>query len=134
MTEDARDFRLMLAWIAAAIFLSMAVGFAFLIEPAHAHWDPRYASADPAVASWYSSQHNASGEFCCDKSDGHDFYDAYVIDNDGSVEFDADGQHFHLAKDKVLTGPNPTGHAVWWFVANVDGSIRSYCFAIGPQG
>jgi hypothetical protein len=124
---DAHDLRLALAWIAAAIIAATAfIGGCSL---ARARWKPQYVNADPTIIEWYSSQHNKLGNFCCDKADGHDFYGNYLVDADGSVEFDLNGKHHHLSADMVLDGPNPTGHAVYWFSGDTD-----YCFALGPQG
>lgn len=85
------------------------------------------------LSEWYSVQHNKVGNFCCDKADAHDFYGSYQLDSDGSVEFAANGTHYHLSSDLVLSGPNPTGHAVWWY-AEGKGWHNDYCFALGPEG
>jgi hypothetical protein len=66
---------------------------------------------------------------------GGDFYGDYAVDANGNVMFDADGKHYMIPKDKVLTGPKPTGRAVWWWADSVypeDGKI-TYCFALGPE-
>lgn len=103
-------------------------------SPALAKWKAQYVDADPRIIKWYSDQHNANGGWCCDQADGHDFYDSYTLNPDGSVDFDTEGKHFHLDKELVLTGPNPTGHAVWWYVDRTDGSRASFCFAAGAGG
>jgi hypothetical protein len=36
-----------------------------------------------------------------------------------SVDFR--GQRVEIPKDRVLTGPNPTGHAVWWYTESASG-------------
>jgi hypothetical protein len=46
---------------------------------------------------------------------------------------DVDGVHRHLASYMVLDGPNPTGHAVWWFAEGTN-YHTDYCFAPGGQG
>ena len=86
--------------------------------------DGRYANSP--FHRWYESQHNANGQWCCDQSDAHPYYGDYAVNADGSVT--AEGQK--IEKGKVLTGPNPTGHAVWWFV-DVGGGRHTYCFAPG---
>ena len=90
-----------------------------------AKWKPQYASAPPSVRNWYSSQHNSRGGFCCDQADGDAYYGNYHLNADGSVTL-ADGTH--IPKWQVLSGNNPTGHAVWWHYKN----LISYCFAPGP--
>jgi hypothetical protein len=119
-----------------AIWALLLFAFGCLVAiaiPVHAHWaSAPGVNPDPKIAAWYSAQHNAHGDWCCDKADGHDFFDAYTIDLDGSVEFNAGGAHIHLPAFMVLRGPNPTGHAVWWYVITDAGSRVDYCFAVGP--
>jgi hypothetical protein len=70
-------------------------------------------------------------------ADGHEFYGDYKITADGGVEFDANGEHHSLPAYMVLDGPNPTGHAVWWYIdwPTNNGTIHSdYCFAPGAGG
>lgn len=95
--------------------------------PANARDDGRYAGSP--YKHWYESQHNAIGGYCCNEADGKDFYGDYRLTHDGGVEFDDNGQHYKLPAYMVLTGPNPTGHAVWWHVAET-----SFCFAVGSGG
>lgn len=95
--------------------------------PVQARDDGRYANSQ--YKSWYESQHNAQGGFCCDRADGQDFYGDYQPTSDGGVEFDDSGKHYKLPAYMVLKGPNPTGHAVWWHINDT-----SYCFAFGSQG
>lgn len=109
---------------------------AVLVFPAaaQAKWKSTYANAPPNIIQWYKEQHNAEGEWCCDKSDGHAFYGDYTLDQNGDVEFDAAGTHYHLPAYIVLQGANPTGHAVWWYVVQNDGTHSSFCFALGVGG
>ena len=102
-----------------------------LCGAAHATWD---GPTDPKISAWFASQHNANGGWCCDSADGHPFYGSYTFDANGDVEFNADGKHYHLPAYMVLTGPNPTGSAVWWFAENYNGERISYCFAPGSAG
>lgn len=111
--------------------LMIAVMVAAVSAPAFARDHGQFADTDPAIRAWYGAQQNAQGQFCCNKADGHDFYGAYTIDKDGSVEFDAGGVHHHLPAYMVLTGPNPTGHAVWWFLDASGQGHYDYCFAPG---
>ena len=75
--------------------------------------------------AWYRNQRNSRGGFCCDQADGDAYYGNYRLNADGSVTL-ADGTH--IPKWQVLSGNNPTGHAVWWHYKNV----MSYCFSPGP--
>lgn len=104
----------------------MALLLCLFVTEAYARWKPQYADADPAIQTWFATQHNANGEWCCDKSDGHPFYDDYKINEDGSVTLHRDGVKRTLPAYMVLKGSNPVGHAVYWFVGDKD-----YCFAPG---
>lgn len=101
---------------------------------AQAKWKAAYSDASDEVAAWYSAQHNGIGQRCCDEADGHPFYGAYAVGKNGDVEFHFGGTHYHLPAYKVLHGPNPTGHAVWWYVDRFDGVHTDYCFALGSGG
>lgn len=116
-----------IAWILFGVLWFFGYGSMF----AHAHWD---GPTDPKISAWFSAQHNSQGQWCCDNSDGHAFYEAYKFDPNGDVEFDSDGKHYHLPAYMVLNSPNPTGSAVWWFMDVGDGSRVSYCFAPGSAG
>jgi hypothetical protein len=97
---------------------------------AQAKWKPDYASSDPVIHHWFEAQTNANGQRCCDKSDGHRYDGAYTLNADGSVTLHLkEGAHI-LPKAMVLTGPNPTGHAVWWYISG-PGWHADYCFAPG---
>lgn len=98
--------------------------------PALARWKPEYGSQPPEVQAWYKDQHNAQGQWCCDEADGHPFYGPYVINKDGSVSIETDKGPHKLPAYMVLKGPNPTGHAVWWYT-EAGGEHRDYCFAPG---
>jgi hypothetical protein len=99
-----------------------------------AKWKAAYADAPANVVKWYSAQRNAIGQRCCDEADGHPFYKKYTFDKNGGVEFDFGGSHYHLPAWMVLHGPNPTGHAVWWYMNRFDGVHTDYCFAPGAGG
>jgi len=114
--------------IAALILVIAAIaGLAFAFSRvAHAR-DPDGRYINAPHSAWFKSQHNSRGEWCCDESDGHRYYGDYAINADGSVT--VEGQT--IPKEMVLTGPNPTGAAVWWFLPRPDGGKRTYCFAPG---
>ena len=90
--------------------------------------DGRYVGS--AHEQWFKSQHNSEGLWCCDKSDGHVYDGNYIFNADGSVTVELDGKPHVLPKHMVLTGPNPTGKAIWWFLETAGGHI-DYCFAPG---
>ncbi|MDE2101681.1 MAG: hypothetical protein KGL39_30830 [Patescibacteria group bacterium] len=116
-----------------AVLLAIAGALAILavtlcIPEARAAW--RAGSASPEMQAWFKNQHNQHGQWCCDSADGHPFYGPYKINADGSVTLIADEGPHKMPPYMVLKGPNPTGHAVWWFV-DVGGEHRDYCFAPG---
>lgn len=76
------------------------------------------------IKEWFAAQHNAYGQSCCDQADGHRYDDYYEMQSDGSVKL---GNGKIIEPKKVLTGPNPTGHAVLWSIGSL-----VYCFAPGP--
>lgn len=90
--------------------------------------DGRYAGSPHE--QWFRSQHNSEGMWCCDKSDGHEYDGDYSFNADGSVTVELDGKPHVLPKHMVLTGANPTGHAIWWFLETAGGHV-DYCFAPG---
>jgi hypothetical protein len=98
--------------------------------PALARWMPQYASQSPQVRNWFEHQHNARGQSCCLDADGHPFYGDYVINPDGSVTINLPRGARTLPAYMVLEGPNPTGHAIYWYkdygTARID-----YCFSPG---
>lgn len=98
--------------------------------PVLARWKPQFSNRPAFIQRWYATQHNAQGQWCCDKSDGHPFYGAYTMNHDGSVTLHLKSGERKLPAYMVLKGPNPTGHAVWWFVGVGDGHV-DFCFAPG---
>ncbi len=119
-----------LFWIA----LAGVLGSHFSEAAVHARWKAQFANVDPNVQSWFHEQHNAHGEVCCDKSDGHAYFGPYTLNSDGSVSLHlGPGNDRTLPAYMVLKGPNPTGHAVWWY-AQSNISHLDYCFAPGPLG
>ena len=114
----------------ATAFVAAAIAFVAALMSCSAHardLDGRYSNSQ--YKEWYESQHNAQGQFCCDKSDGHDWYGDYRPTPDGGVEITDGGKVYHLAPYMVLHGPNPTGHAVWWYVEYQGADRVNYCFS-----
>ena len=92
-------------------------------------------------SGWYAAQYNGNGQWCCDVSDGHEYDGDYVMNPDGSVTIDPLGANRRLPAYMVLKGPNPTGHAVWWYVESpslfehiAPVAHTDYCFAPGAGG
>lgn len=140
MTDDARDFRLMLAWVAAAIFLSMAVGFALLIEPAHAHWKGPTPIGSPDKAWWNSLHANGGNVPCCDIADGQKVEDVdwdtiNVASADGQAQVRyrvrLNGQWIVVPPEAVVTEPNRFGPAVVWPYTDFQGKTQVRYFLPG---
>jgi len=79
-------------------------------------------NADPALAPWFQSLHNAAGAFCCDQADGRATEHVRVA-NDGSYSALIDERWNNdppawvpVPKGAVLDRPdNPTGrYVVFW--------------------
>ncbi|MGA7973635.1 MAG: hypothetical protein WCA36_12595 [Pseudolabrys sp.] len=98
--------------------------------PVSARWQPEYANSDHNIQAWYKSQHNSQGQWCCDESDGHPYFGAYTLNKDGSITLDLKSGKRTIPAFMVLSGPNPTGHAVWWYVETGD-LHADFCFAPG---
>ena len=119
MTEKAERYLALLAVSIAALILFTAFA-AF----AHDH-------ARPELDGWYSSQRNSVGQWCCNGDDQHAYEGDYTINKDGSVTVtDENGAPYTIEAYKVLTGPNPTGHPVWWYIEGMNGK-NTFCFALG---
>jgi hypothetical protein len=116
-------------WMHVIIFAPIFLSIVGQVN-AREQYPGQYANVQADIKKWYEDQQNGEGLQCCAESDAYDFYDSYTVREDGSVEFEADGVRQHIPAYQVLTGPNPTGHAVWW--RNESGG--SYCFAVGPGG
>jgi hypothetical protein len=95
---------------------------------AEARWSR--AAPSPELRAWFEHQRNARGQSCCYEADGHAFYGEYQINPDGSVTLQLRNGPRTLPAYMVLRGPNPTGHAVYWY--RDYGTVRlDYCFAPG---
>lgn len=98
-----------------------------------ARCEARGEHAPGALHDWYESQHNGKGLWCCNEADGHQYDGSYTLHEDGTVTLgELLGAPREVEAFKVLKGPNPTGHAVVWFLQDADGTPRIYCFAPGP--
>lgn len=95
------------------------------ISTAYPHWKPEYSTVSEDIQTWFNSQHNGHGQYCCDQADGERYDGDYTINSDGSVKL-ANGTV--IENWKVLTSPNPVGHPILWHIGS-----HVYCFALGPQ-
>lgn len=129
MPFDGSEAWRALALAIAGIVLIFATAMA-LSSVAHSRASSAYATSSPATQAWFKDQHNAQGQWCCDEGDGHPYYGYYAMNPDSSVTVVLDGKRHNLPAYMVLSGPNPTGAAVWWFTGAGD-SHRDYCFAPG---
>lgn len=98
-----------------------------LVQSAHARWKPPFANSP--YRAWYERQHDREGWSCCDRSDAHPVYDAYI--KHGKWFVLVDGIHHEVLPHQVLDGPNPTGHGVVWYDGAGD-HVTIFCFAPGP--
>ena len=105
----------------------LAVGNVALVQQAQGHWKSEYAEAP--YHEWFAQQRDGEGWSCCDLSDAHPVYDAYI--REGKWYVPIDGVYYEIQSQQLLSGPNPIGHAVIWY----DGAgnhITIFCFAPGP--
>ena len=115
---------------AVAVAGSLALS-SFSSLSAKEHYPGEYANAPHR--QWYEAQKNGKGLSCCDHSDAHDFYGNYTLTEDGGVEIQDGKSHYKLSSILVLKDPNPTGHAIWWYIDYM-GARYTYCFAPGAGG
>lgn len=107
--------------------------FLLITAPAYAR-DPSGQYTNSKFHQWFKSQYNAQGAWCCDVSDGHEYDGDYTLNKDGSVTLLLKNGHYKIEAFKVLKNPNPTGHAVWWYLGSINGAPTTYCFSPGPMG
>ena len=97
------------------------------VPQAQARWKGEFGDAPYSV--WYKQQHDREGWSCCDRSDAHAVYDAYI--RQGKWYVPIQGTHHEVPSHLVLDGPNPTGHGVVWYDGEGD-HVTIFCFAPGP--
>lgn len=111
--------------------VSVALTCALLtIGGAYARDNGQYGNVDPAIHKWFEDQHNSTGQWCCNEADGHQYDGEYAFDADGNVTISIEGQTIKVDSSKVLQGPNPTGHAVVWYLMGPN-APTVFCFASG---
>jgi len=134
IARDARDLRLVLAWIAAAI----VVAFALLgAAAAFARDDGRWANSP--LKAWFDSLASGKG-LCCSFADGVSIKDVdwgteAVAGADGKTAIVywvmIDGKTIAVPPDAVVTVPNKFGAAVVWPYQDADGKTQIRCFLPG---
>lgn len=113
-------------------YASLVLGVLAVTAPhSFAKWKAQYDHASPKIQAWYRTQQNKIGWRCCEQSDGHPYYGNYRLTPDGGVELQLESGPHKIPSYMVLKGPNPTGHAVWWYIENYTGHY-DLCFAPGP--
>jgi|SRR6185312_2235658 len=117
--------------LAFVILLSLAILLLLVVKSHARDAEGRYDNSP--YKEWFRAQHNSAGGWCCDEGDGHAYEDDYVFDADGNVHISIDGKPLSVESWKVLKGPNPTGHAIVWYLMSVAGA-QVYCFAPGQMG
>ena len=118
--------RILEALCVAATLATTALMFGGNWRQAHARWKPEYDNSP--YRSWFEQQHDRKGWSCCERSDAHPAYNAYI--KRGRWYVPIDGIHHEVLPHQLLDGPNPTGHAVVWYDGHGD-SITIFCFAPG---
>jgi hypothetical protein len=130
MPQDSSEaIRAVITFIIGLLIL-VAIFSVIKIGPAHSRWRDEFNNNPPEVQQWFRSQRNKVGTMCCDEADGHPYYDDYKMNPDGSVTVSLNGSPHIIPNQMVLDGPNPTGHAIWWF-RDTGAWHRDYCFAPG---
>jgi hypothetical protein len=84
----------------------LPIGGAGIVQQAQARWKSQYANAP--YAEWYKRQRDHVGWSCCDLSDAHPVYDAYI--KRGKWHVPIHGRDYEINPRQLLDGPNPTGH------------------------
>lgn len=103
--------------------------------PVAGMWAAPPAGYDPNSPThrWFEAQYSRGGQWCCNVADGHlledsdwrligDHYEVKLFGVWRSISADA------LRDPKG--GPNPTGHAIVWYLVTEFG-LHIYCFAPG---
>jgi hypothetical protein len=116
----------MLVWTLAALFDSAS--------PA----PPPGTDLTSPVSRWFAKQRSVNGLVCCDVSDGHILSDDDWESRGGVYRVRINDQWLNVPdyalRDSVTGGPNPTGHAVVWFVGSEsNGGAYITCFAPGTE-
>jgi hypothetical protein len=94
--------------------------------------------ANPAFHAWFEKQYSINGRWCCNEADGHILDDSDWRTNGSGYEVRINGNWKLIPppamRNTETGGPNPTGHAVVWYIIGGTGDIYIYCFAQGFEG
>jgi hypothetical protein len=118
---------LCLTAVLAISALAICGNQATVVRQAEARWKPEFAGSP--FRAWYEQQHDREGWSCCDRSDAHPVFDAYI--KKGKWYVPINGSHHEIQPYQILDGPNPTGHSVVWY-DGVGDHVTIFCFAPGP--
>jgi hypothetical protein len=121
----ARTFCLLAMLTFSALVIDGTPGA--VVSPAKARWKTEFANSP--YTTWYVQQYDKDGWSCCDRSDAHPSYDAYI--KNGNWYVPINGTHYEILPYQILEGQNPTGHAVVWYDGAGD-HVTIFCFAPGP--
>jgi hypothetical protein len=110
-----------------AVFGVAGIIAATVWQQAQARWKAEYA--DAPNREWFAQQRDSEGWSCCDRSDAHPVYDAYI--RQGKWYVPVDGTHHEVQPYQLVDGTNPTGHGIVWYDGAGD-HVTIFCFAPGP--
>jgi hypothetical protein len=92
-------------------------------------------NADPRLQPWFDHQHSVGGDWCCHVADGHILSESDWRASGDHYEVRINGIWHSIPNSAVRDpngGPNPTGHAVAWWVGSGD-ELAIVCFAQGTE-
>lgn len=133
--EDRRDLRLVFAWIAAVVFLLLALGCGIAL----AHDDGKFANSP--LKTWFDQLASGKG-LCCSFADGVSIedvdWDSYCVPAIASLSSMVCHYRVRLNKQwidvppkAVVTEPNKFGPAVVWPYQDMNGMTQIRCFIPG---
>lgn len=123
------DYLYFAAGILVVLVTAFALACLYLANPASAHWNPKYASADQATKEWYQSaqltapaQKRFNFKSCCNNSDTVET--KFKVDNSTGAD-----EWFYLDKDG--TWKNIPSDVIHWNESGPQG--QAVLFAIGGE-
>jgi hypothetical protein len=87
-----------------------------------------------SIREWYERANATRPEVLVAWSGRARLFGDYAINLDGSVVLKSGVIPYRIEPYKVLACPNPTGHAIWWYLDYGDWGITTFCFAPGAGG
>ena len=97
---------------------------------------PPGTDLNSALHAWFDRQHNVKGGWCCRLSDGHILADDEWRATGNGYQVKIDGDWFDITPNALrdpVGGPNPTGHAIVWYLKHSGFGVSIYCFAPGTM-